>query len=59
MHKKYDINWTKTKGGCQLGRKVVTHDSKSDLPLAEPGKASAAVCTKAYRINDNSEKAQR
>ena len=21
-------------GGCQLGRKVVTHDSRSDLPLA-------------------------
>ena len=27
------INRTKIKGGCQLGRKVVTHDSKSDLPL--------------------------
>ena len=25
---------TKIKGGCQLGRKVVPHDFKSDLPLA-------------------------
>ena len=24
---------TKIKGGCQLGRKVIPHDSKSDLPL--------------------------
>ena len=27
------MNPTKIKGGCQLGRKVVPHDSKSDLPL--------------------------
>ena len=33
MHKKFKINWTKIKGGCQSGRKVVPHDSKSDLPL--------------------------
>ena len=33
MHKKFEINWTKMKGGCQSGRKVVTHNSKSDLPL--------------------------
>ena len=33
MHKKYEINWTKLKGGCQSGKKVVPHDSKSDLPL--------------------------
>ena len=32
MHKKYEINQTKIKGGCQSGRKVVTHDSKSNLP---------------------------
>ena len=36
MHKKFEINWTKIKSGCQLGRKVVTHNSKSDLPLAVP-----------------------
>ena len=35
MHKKCDINWTKIKGGCQSGRKVVTNNSKSDLPLAQ------------------------
>ena len=28
MHKKFEINRTKIKGGCQLGRKVVTHNSK-------------------------------
>ena len=33
MHMKFEINRTKIKGGCQLGTKVVTHDSKSDLPL--------------------------
>ena len=27
-------NQTKIKDGCQSGRKVVTHNSKSDLPLA-------------------------
>ena len=33
MHKKFEINQTKIKGCCQSGRKVVTHTSKSDLPL--------------------------
>ena len=33
MHKKFEINRTKIKGGCQSRRKVVPHDSKSDLPL--------------------------
>ena len=33
MHKKFEINWAKIKGGCQSGRKVLTHNSKSDLPL--------------------------
>ena len=33
MDKKFEINWTKIKGGCQSGRKVVTYNSKSDLPL--------------------------
>ena len=35
MHKKFEIDQTKIKGGCQSGRKVVTHNSKSDLPLVE------------------------
>ena len=34
MQKKFETNRTKNKGGCQSGRKVVTHNSKSDLPLA-------------------------
>ena len=33
MHKKFEINRTEIKGGCQSGRKVVTHDYKSNLPL--------------------------
>ena len=33
MHKKFEINWTKIKGGCQSRRKVVTHNSKGDFPL--------------------------
>ena len=42
MHKKFEINRTKIKGGCQLGRKVVTQNSKSDLPL-ELSLASSCV----------------
>ena len=34
MHKNFEINPTQIKGGCQSVRKVVTHNSKSDLPLA-------------------------
>ena len=33
MHLKLEINMTKVKGGCQSGRKVVTHNPKNDLPL--------------------------
>ena len=32
MHKKFEINRTKSKGGCQSGRKLVPHNSKIDLP---------------------------
>ena len=35
MHKKFEINRTKNKGSCQSGRKVVTHNSESDLPLSK------------------------
>jgi len=31
MLKKFEINQTKIKGGCLSERKVVTHNSKSDL----------------------------
>ena len=34
MHKKFEIDLTKIEGGCQSGRKVVIHNSKSDLTLA-------------------------
>ena len=33
MHNNFEINWTKIKSSCQSGRKMVTPDSKSDLPL--------------------------
>ena len=33
MHKKFEINGTKIKGGSESGRKVVTKNSKSDLSL--------------------------
>ena len=49
MHKKIQMNWTKIKGGCQWGRKVVTHNSKSDLPLRET-KAHCADTTRRNRI---------
>ena len=47
MHRKFEINRTKIKGGCQLGRKVVTHNSKNYLPL---GSADAAVVVFAVYI---------
>ena len=34
MHKKFEINPTKIKGSCQSGRKMITHNFKSNLPLA-------------------------
>ena len=33
MHNKFEKNRRKIKGSCQSGRKVVIHNSKSDLPL--------------------------
>ena len=33
MHKKFEVNQTKIKGGCQSCRKAATHDSWSDLTL--------------------------
>ena len=33
MQKAFEINRTKIKGSCQSGGKVITHNSKSDLPL--------------------------
>ena len=35
MHKKFEINRTKIKGGCLSGRKAVTHNSKSDLHVID------------------------
>ena len=33
MHKKFEINQKKIKGGCQSETKLVNHNSKSDLLL--------------------------
>ena len=44
MHKKFEINQTKIKGGCQSGRKVVTHNSKSDMPLSKLDFFSHSIC---------------
>ena len=45
MNKKIEINQTKIKGGCQLGRKVVTQNSKSDLSLNETKKIVITIET--------------
>ena len=42
MQKKFEVNQTKIKGECQSGRKVVTHNSKSAMPLEKYGIASFA-----------------
>ena len=54
MQKKFEINRTKIKGGCQSGRKVVTHNSKSDLPLVDilfSDKYSYAIQMQAFQIS--------
>ena len=48
MHKKFEINRTKIKGGCQSGRQVVTDNSKSDLPQ---DKLVFGLCLLTYLIN--------
>ena len=48
MHKKFEINRTKIKGSCQLGRKVAPHDSKSDLPLVATSNVMCGGCVTAY-----------
>ena len=52
MHKKFEIKRLKIKGGCQSGRKVVTHNSKSDLPLSDIKKITFHFksCSMAYSI---------
>ena len=49
MHKKFEINRTKIKGGCQSGRKVVTHNSKSDLP---PDETTISVGNRCHELVD-------
>ena len=36
MHKKFEIDQTNIKGGCQSERKFVIHNSKSNLPREFP-----------------------
>ena len=48
MHKKFEINRTTIKGGCQFGRKVVTQDSKSGFPLVGAGDYSTRPTTVAF-----------
>ena len=46
MHKKFEINGTKIMGGCQSGRKVLTHNSKIYFPFlgrGKDGKSSGAA----------------
>ena len=53
MHKKFEINRTKIKGSCQSGRKMVTHNSKSDLPLAELVLEPTQVLAGLFRFKSN------
>ena len=48
MHKKFEINRDKIKDCCQLGRKVVSHNSKSDLPLV-------GTCLDTYYVKSENE----
>ena len=51
MHKKFEINQIKIKGGCQSGREAVTHNSKSDLPLAKSSLCTPTRTEKVYLDN--------
>ena len=51
MHEKFEINRTKIKSDSQSGRKVVPHDSKSDLPLGPGTKAYKAYFLKILNSN--------
>ena len=53
MHKKFEINRTNIKGGCQLGSKVVPQDSKSDLPLVGAKFIEVFVYTISHHIMKN------
>ena len=53
MLKKFEINPTKIKGGCQSGRKVVPHDSKSDLPLSSEKNESHVIYLTSCRLVDS------
>ena len=44
------INWTKIKSGYQSGRKVVTHNFQSDLPLVESNFNLKIVCWGCYLL---------
>ena len=35
VHVNFEVNQTNIKGGRQSGKKVVPHNSKSDLPLVD------------------------
>ena len=40
----FELNRTKMKGGCQSGRRVVPHDSKSDLPVRKSRMKKFSTC---------------
>ena len=47
------VNQTKVKGGCQSERKVVTHDSESDLPLGSYIQFHFAKAQEAYEFKNS------
>ena len=49
----FKINWTKIEGSCQSGRKVVTYDSKSDLPLEAMRKKPCEMDQNATFMNNS------
>ena len=53
MHKKFEINRTMINGGSQSGRKVVTHNSKSDLPLVGLKKRDSSVAAAGKKGSDD------
>ena len=44
----FEVNQTKIKGGCQSGRKVVPHDSNSDLSLVQHKLSRKQVQSKTF-----------
>ena len=43
MHKKFEVNWTKIKGGCKSYTKAAPQESENDLGLTKKGRGKSLL----------------